>query len=51
MRGREVWGWTYLKAGFREVGETKGGLLALQILPDAFPPAAAVSPDLFERAA
>jgi hypothetical protein len=37
VRGEKVWGWTYLKAGFRIVGETKGGLLALQILPEAMP--------------
>lgn len=37
VRGGPVYGWTYLKAGFRPVGETKGGLLALQILPDAIP--------------
>ena len=29
VRGAKVWGWTYRKAGFHEVGETKGGLLAL----------------------
>lgn len=39
VRGVETWGWTYQRAGFRPVGETKGGLLALQILPDAMPPA------------
>jgi hypothetical protein len=37
VRGADVWGWTYRKAGFQEVGETKGGLLALQLLPDAMP--------------
>ena len=36
-RGEPVWGWTWRKAGFREVGETKGGLLAMQLLPDAMP--------------
>ena len=51
VRGREVWGWTYLKAGFCEVGETKGGLLALQILPADFPAPVAAEPDLLERAA
>ena len=39
VRGERVWGWTYLKAGFRIVGESKGGLLALQIDPDQIPPA------------
>ena len=41
VRGSQVWGWTYRRAGFQEVGETKGGLLALQLLPDAMPPARA----------
>ncbi len=38
VRGEPVWGWTYRKAGFRNCGETKGGLLALQMLPDEMPP-------------
>jgi hypothetical protein len=29
----------YLRAGFRNVGHTKGGLVALQLLPDDMPPA------------
>lgn len=37
VRGRDVYGWSYLKAGFKDVGETKGGLLALQLLPEDFP--------------
>lgn len=37
VRGREVWGWTYQRVGFREVGETKGGLLALRLPPEAMP--------------
>jgi len=37
VRGRDVWGWSYRKAGFVEVGATKGGLLALQLLPGAMP--------------
>lgn len=37
VRGRRVWGWTYLQAGFVEAGETMGGLLAMQMLPDAMP--------------
>lgn len=37
VRGVSMWGWTYRKAGFIEVGETKGGLLALQLLPKAMP--------------
>jgi hypothetical protein len=37
VRGCETWGWTWRKAGFREVGKTKGGLLAFQILPQDMP--------------
>jgi hypothetical protein len=37
VRGRKVWGWSYRKAGFVECGETKGGLLALQLLPEKMP--------------
>jgi hypothetical protein len=39
VRGVDVWGWTYRKAGFIDAGETKGGLLALQIWPHAMPDA------------
>lgn len=44
VRGIKVWGWTYLKAGFVVAGETKGGLLALQMMPDAMPSAVAALP-------
>lgn len=37
VRGRDVWGWTRLKAGVEPCGETKGGLLAFQMLPTAMP--------------
>lgn len=37
VRGKPVWGWSYRKAGFVDAGETKGGLLALQLLPNAMP--------------
>ncbi len=37
VRGTPVWGWTYRKAGFVEAGDTKGGLLALQLLPAVMP--------------
>lgn len=37
VRGKPVWGWTWKKAGFREAGETKGGLLALQLSPQDMP--------------
>lgn len=37
VRGAKVWGWSYLKAGFVIAGETKGGLLALQMPPEAMP--------------
>lgn len=40
VRGRPVYGWTFRKAGFEEVGETKTNkLLALQLLPEKMPPA------------
>ena len=32
-------GFCYLKAGFKKVGKTKGGLFALQMLPDKMPKA------------
>jgi hypothetical protein len=44
VRGREIWGWTYRKAGFVEAGETKGGLLALQMLPEVMPEAVPALP-------
>ena len=37
VRGEKVWGWCFLKAGFKVCGETKGGLLALQMLPPEMP--------------
>ncbi len=37
VRGEKIWGWTYRKAGFVEVGKTKGGLLAFQLLPNVMP--------------
>jgi hypothetical protein len=36
-RGRPVWGWTWLKAGFRPDGETKAGLLAFRLAPEDMP--------------
>ena len=44
VRGESVWGWTYRKAGFVDAGETKGGLLALQLWPDAMPLAEPAKP-------
>lgn len=39
VRGKPVWGWTFRKAGFIEVGETVSNkLLALQLLPEDMPP-------------
>ena len=40
VRGVDTWGWTYLRAGFRVAGETKGGLLALRLDPADMPAAA-----------
>ena len=44
VRGRDTWGWTWAKAGFVDVGETKGGLLAMQLFPDAMPEPAPALP-------
>lgn len=41
VRNVPTWGYSYIKAGFKVVGETKGKLLALQIEPKDFPAAAA----------
>jgi hypothetical protein len=38
-RGKEVYGYCYMKAGFTHVGFTKGGLWAWQMLPSEMPPA------------
>lgn len=49
-RGRDFWGWTWFQVGFHYVGDTAGGLMALQILPDAMPapePARGVQTSLF----
>lgn len=48
VRGAPTWGWTWCQAGFCEVGETKGGLLALQLKPDRMPPPSGAIP-LMER--
>ena len=37
VHGARTWGYTYKLAGFQEVGETKSGLLALQLLPENMP--------------
>lgn len=34
----------YLRAGWRRVGSTKGGLITLQLTPDRFPPAVPARP-------
>lgn len=44
VRGKPVWGWTWLKAGFEYDGETEGGLLALRIKPERMPAPAAAKP-------
>lgn len=38
-RGKPIYGYCYLKAGFEHVGFTKGGLWAWQMTPDKMPPA------------
>ena len=47
VRGAEVFGWTYLKAGFRPAGETQRGLLAFILLPADMPLAAEPLPGMF----
>ena len=37
VRGESTWGYTYMKAGFKPCGKTKGGLLAFQLLPQDIP--------------
>jgi hypothetical protein len=37
VRGVATWGRTWTLAGFREVGETQGGLMALQLMPSDMP--------------
>jgi hypothetical protein len=44
VRGKPVYGWTWLKAGFQVVGETKGGLLALGVSPGSIPPPSPAKP-------
>lgn len=39
VRRKRDYGRCYLRAGFKECGETAGGLLALQLLPEDMPPA------------
>lgn len=44
VRGSDTWGWSWKKAGFVEAGETKGGLLALQMHPMDMPGAQPAAP-------
>lgn len=37
VRGKMIYGWCYMKAGWKHVGETKGGLWVWQQLPDEMP--------------
>ena len=39
VRGEKIYGFCYLKAGFKHVGFTKGGLWAWQMLPADMPAA------------
>jgi hypothetical protein len=48
VRGELVYGYSYLKAGFRAVGSTKSGLLAFQMLPVDMP--SAIEPAGAQRA-
>ncbi len=38
VRSEPTWGWTYRKAGFVYAGETKGGLMAMQMHQTDMPP-------------
>lgn len=54
VRGVRIYGFAYLKAGFRHVGFTKAGLWAWQMEPAAMPephPALGPQPSLFEDVA
>lgn len=42
-RGERIKGFCFHKAGFKAVGETKGGLIAWQLLPDRMPASQAVA--------
>lgn len=44
VRGEPTWGWTYRKAGFSYAGETKGGLMVMQLLPPDMPAPLAAKP-------
>lgn len=44
VRGQPQWGWTFLRSGFVPCGETKGGLLAMQLLPAAMPESCPAKP-------
>lgn len=51
VRAKADPGHTYIIAGFRPCGRTKGGLLAFQLLPEAMPPARqamVLQPDLLD---
>lgn len=39
VRGVATWGYSWKRAGWREIGETAGGLLAMGLAPDDMPPA------------
>ena len=49
VKKKRDFGRCFLKAGFKKVGYTKGGLLTLQLLPDRFPKALPFAPNLQER--
>lgn len=44
VHGEPTWGWTYRKAGFVYAGETKGGLMAMQLHPADMPIACPANP-------
>jgi hypothetical protein len=46
VRGERIHGYSYMKAGFRHVGYTKGGLWAWQLLPADMPAAVPIPMEL-----
>jgi hypothetical protein len=48
VRPKRDFGRCYLKTGFKNVGKTKGGLIAIQLLPNEMPQAIYLSPRVNE---
>jgi len=46
IHGCPTWGRSYILAGFRYAGQTKGGLLAFQLLPENMPTTAIIEGEM-----